>query len=681
MTDLLLAGLPGGLARVDAIRAQVMAACRPPRRKPGSEWADEYFYLSPESAADPGRWRTRPYQREPLDAMTDPAIEQVTVMKSSRIGYTKMLDAAVASFMHQDPCPISIVQPTIEDAQGYSKEEIAPMLRDCPVLAALVPEVKTRDSDNTILHKRFRGGILSVIGANSGRGFRRITRRVMAFDETDAYPVSAGAEGDPIRLGIRRTETFWNRKLIAGSTPLFAGTSRIEQLFLAGDQRRYFVPCDQCGHMAYLVFTEKTIDAAGNPTGHFMKWPKARPEDAHFICRACGGVIAHAAKRAIVAAGEWRAATPFTGHASFHLWTAYSFSPNATWGQIAAEFVASNLAGPQELKTFVNTVLGETWKEKGEAPPWELLYQRRTMYPIGTCPEGVLFLTVGVDVQKDRLVYEVVGWGRGKRSWSIDADVLAGDTADTTAAGPWVRLAALLDRTFPHVRGVEMRVAMMAVDSGFQTQTVYNWSRQHPMTRVITVKGVDTSSVLIGSPSPVEIAVNGRKLKRGYKVWPVAGNIAKGELYGWLRLGPPTDEARAAGATDPPGFCAFPQYGEEYFKQLTAEQLVAHKTGRGFIAMTWELIPGRENHFLDARVYARAAAAVVGLDRFAESDWTALERAIGVPTAPSPGVPPTHPRGPAAIETDTSATAPRSHAAGPGRGWLKGQRRDWLRRR
>ncbi len=665
------------LAQLDVIRARVMGLCRRQRRLSGSEWADQHFYLSPESSADLGRWRTRPYQREPLDAMTDPHIEHVTFMKSARVGYTKMLGAAIGSFIHQDPCPISIVQPTLEDAQGYSKEEIAPMLRDSPALAVLVPESKTRDSNNTILHKQFPGGIISVIGANSGRGFRRVTRRVMAFDETDAYPLSAGSEGDPIRLGIRRTETFWNRKIIDGSTPLLEGSSRIDHLYRAGDQRRYYVPCPHCSEMAYLVFTEKSVDAKGDPAGHFMSWPKGRPDEAHFVCRGCGSAIEHKHKFEMVHAGQWRPHAPFLGHASFHLWTAYSFSPNATWGQIAAEFLEANAAGPEDLKTFVNTVLGETWKPKGDAPPWEILYQRRAMYEIGTCPPGVLFLTVGVDVQKDRLIYEVVGWGRGKKSWSIDVGTLQGDTADMTAVGPWPRLDALLARGFPHAGGLELHIALMAVDSGFNTQTVYNWARRHPMSRVIAVKGVDTASVLIGSPSMVDISTNGKKLKRGYKVWPVAGNIAKSELYGWLQLFAPTDEARSKGALDAPGTCTFPQYGEDFFRELTAEHLVAHKVRGGFVRFVWELIPGRQNHALDCRVYARAAAALVGLDRFRESDWATLEQRLGVkpPEPPAPAAVPIA-AAPVAVPRTVAAPVMRRDPWLGGRprgGWLKGR--------
>ncbi len=657
---------------VDALLVLALEAWRPSPRLPLSDWSEQHFYLSPESAAEPGKWHTLPYQRGPMDAITDPEVTQVTWMKSSRIGYTKVVNATVGYYMHQDPCPIMVVQPTIEDAQGYSKEEIAPMLRDCPVLAAIMPAPKTRDADNTILLKRFPGGSLSLIGANSARGFRRVSRKVVIFDETDGYPPSAGTEGDQIQLGIRRTEYYWDRKIILGSTPTVAGRSRIERLFLAGDQRRYYVPCPHCGFMQVLQFPH-------------LRWPKQHPELAVYVCLECGAEIDHQHKRAMVQAGEWRpgphpqfpdvpAPGAFAGHASFHLWSGYSFSPNAAWGTLCTEFVTASRAGPEHLKTFVNTVLGEPWQERGEAPEWQRLYAQREAYTLGTCPLGVLFLTAGVDVQKDRLVYEVVGWGREKRSWSIDAGVLPGDTSDTSGHGPWVALEGLLARTYPHEGGIQLSLAMLAVDSGYNTQVVYGWARQHQMSRVIAVRGVSTAHVLIGAPSRVDVTISGKKLRGGYKVWPIATGLAKSELYGWLALSPPTPKALTEGEAYPPGYCHFPEYGEEYFQQLTAEQLVPHKSQKGFTLFTWELIPNRENHFLDARVYARSAAAVAGLDRFRESDWAAMERSIGVETkAPGP-----------TEGSDGSASQPSTppSSAPPARRptWIAPRRSSWLRR-
>lgn len=642
------------LADLQAVKARTIRRGRPPPRLSLSAWADEHFRLSAESAADPGRWRTLPYQRGILDAITDPDIERVSVMKSARVGYTKCINAAIAFHMAHDPCPILVVQPTIDNAKIYSKEEIAPMLRDVEVLSGLVSETSVRSSANTVAHKIFPGGLLSMIGANSGRGFRMVSRRVVIFDEVDAYPPSAGSEGDPIKLGEKRSEYYWNRKLIAGSTPLVAGVSRIEELYQAGDQRRYFVPCPHCGHMDFLRFSMRSDDAdlAG---GHVMRWPKDQPEAAAFWCPGCGCAIDEGHKYAMLEAGEWRPGNESPRHASFHIWAAYSTSPNATWGKIASEFLEAKQR-PETLRTFVNTVLGETWKERGEAPDWERLYQRRESYAIGTVPEGPIVITAGVDVQKDRLMFEVVGWNGDKESHSIDAGAIYGDTALETT---WAELDALLARPFPGQDGGEHRIAMLAVDSGYNTQVVYGWARQHPMSRVIACKGVAGARALVGAPSPVDVTVSGRRMQRGYKVWPVGVDIAKAELYGWLRL-------RHIGDGDPPpGYCHFPEYGEDYFQQLTAEHLVTvvnRRTGR--VRMEWQVQPNRENHYLDARILARVAAAVLGIDRLPAQRAARPPAAAAASSEPSPS--------PAGLQA-----APRQGGwlsggpRRPGRGWLK----------
>lgn len=652
------------------------ARLRPPPKLSLSEWADQFFYLSAESAAEPGRWRTLPYQRGILDAITDPDIVRVSVMKSARVGYTKCVNAAIGYFIHQDPCPILVVQPTVEDAEGYSKEEIAPMVRDCEVLTGLVGAVtprrrrpkkktagkkkdsKARTSAETILQKSYPGGVLSMVGANSGRGLRRVSRRVVIFDEVDGYPSSAGNEGDPIKLGERRADYYWNRKIIAGSTPLIAGASRIEEMFNAGDRRRFFVPCPHCKKMDYLRFGARTDE--GDIPGHWLRWDDNAPELAHFVCSGCGCFIEETHKRTMLDKGEWRAEGDFNGHASFHIWAAYSLSPNATWGQIAIEFLEAKALGPEKLKTFVNTVLGETWKERGEAPDYERLHQRVEAYGIGTVPTGPIVLTAGVDVQKDRFVYEVVGWAANKESWSVESGELHGDTAlDST----WALLdEKLLAHTYTGAEGQQWSIAMLAIDSGYNTQMVYNWARRHPISRVIAVKGVTGSRALAGIASKVEITVNGRQLKKGYKVFPVGVDIGKAELYGFLGL------KRGEGAP-PSGWCHFPAYDQEFFKQLTAEHLVTvtnKRTRR--TKMEWQVQPNRENHALDCRIYARAAVAVLGLDR--------------IPTTTPASVAPSSPSIPTPVVAESPAPAAEVDDRRRSESWLAGKGGNgWLRRR
>jgi phage terminase large subunit GpA-like protein len=611
---------------------------RPPPKLSLSQWADEHFYLSAESAAEPGRWRTIPYQREMMNAITDPTIVRVSVKKSARVGFTKTLNAAIAYHMVQDPCPILVVQPTVEDAEGYSKEEIAPMLRDCPILAGLATDDdKTRakkrgEVESTILHKRFPGGVLSMVGANSGRGFRRVSRRVVIFDEVDGYPPGgAGKDGDPIKLGEKRSEYYWNRKIVAGSTPLLKGSSRIDELFEAGDQRRYHVPCPHCGHMDILGFDREAS------RGHTMRWTD--PADAHFVCRACAAEIAEDHKLEMIQRGRWIADKPGGTHASFHIWAAYSLSPNASWATIVAEYLEAKKS-PTTLRTFVNTVLGESFAERGEAPAWELLYARRESWPARTIPVEPLVVTAGVDVQKDRLMYEVVAWLADKQSYSIEKGEILGDTAlDST----WTKLDELAARTFTGPGGNEHAIRMLAVDSGYNAQIVYGWTRGKP--RTMAVKGSATATLLVGAASPVDITIGGRKIAHGGKVWTVGVDLAKSELYGWLRI-------TRDGTYAPPGYCHFPQHDEEFFKQLTAEHMVTvvhAKTGRE--TQVWHAFPNQPNHYLDCRVYARAAAYRAGLDK---------HRPPAPKTAPPPATDP------------VSSTRPK-------RGWLGTRRGSWLK--
>lgn len=571
---------------------------RPPPKLSVSEWADRYYMLSPESSAVPGRWTTLPYQREPLDAMGDPSLQSVALMKSARVGYTRMLLALIGYHMHQDPAPCLVIQPTIDDAKGFSKDDLQPMIRDTPVLTKIVHE----DADaveNTMREIHYPGGMVSLIGANTGTGLRRISRKVILADEVDAFPVLIG-EGDVIKLAQKRSEYYHDRRFSAGSTPLIAGISRIEQMFNEGDARRYYVPCAQCEHMAPLVFR--------GDAGHRMEWPRNKPQEAFFSCQQRGCVIEHTSKRWMVERGEWRPTKAgLPGHRSYHMWAALSYSPGATWGHIASEFVAAH-DSPERLRVFVNTTLGETWKERGDAPDWEKLYARREHYQIGVVPAGVRFLTCGVDVQKDRFIYEVVGWGDGKQSWSVDADVLM--VGDTSLDSSWTKLDDLLNRAWLRVEGGEMAILCLAVDSGYNTNQVYSWARRHPLDRVVATKGVAKQTSLVSTASAVDVTVRGQKIQNGYKVWPVGVNVGKSELYGWLRHERPGDGEQAPG-----GYCHFPEYPQDFFKQMTAEHMVPVVTTKGYTELQWHLQPGRENHWLDCRVYARAAAAIRGLDR------------------------------------------------------------------
>jgi phage terminase large subunit GpA-like protein len=589
-----------------------------------SEWADQNRRLPQRSSAEPGPWRTSrtPYLREILDALSVMSpVDEVVMIFAAQLGKSETLLNELGYIVDHAPGPTLFVQPTVETAKRFSRQRVEPLFSMTPCLAGKVAEVKSRDSRSSMLMKEFMGGLLIITGANSAVGLRSMPARYLLLDEIDGYPADVDGEGDPIGLAEARQRTFARRKTLKASTPTVAGASAIEAAYEATDQRRYFVPCPHCGEFQILAFGQLT-------------WTRLHllPEQAVYVCAHCEGRIEERHKTEMLAAGEWRpmAEGKSPNVRGYHLNALYSPVGWLSWGQIAKTWIAAQKK-PDKLKVFTNTVLAETWHEKGEAPEWQPLYDRREGYALGTVPAGGLFLTAGVDVQKDRLIVEIVAWGRGRESWSIDYGILPGNTSDLTEAGPWGQLDALLARTFRHEGGAELTVRMLAVDSGYNTSEVYTWARKYPMSRVIAIKGQDSGGALLGAPSPIEINLRGRRPIRGYKVWPVVSGIAKSELYGFIRLDRPLD-----GEACPPGWCHFPQYDDDYFKQLTAEQLVSKRNKRGFMVMAWGLIPGRENHVLDARVYARAAAALVGLDRFQESDWAALERMVSNEPPPAP---------------------------------------------
>eukprot|EP01037_Dinobryon_pediforme_P017839 gene17839-18067_t len=278
---------------------------KPPPKLTISAWADQFGHLSPETSAEPGKFRSFAYQRGMMDAVSDPEVTMVTVIKSARVGYTKCLDHIVGFYVHQDPSPILVVQPRVEDAEDYSRTEIAPMLRDTPVLAEITGSLRAKDANQRIQKRVFRNGSsISFVGANSPGGFRRITARIVLFDEVDGFPVDgAGDEGDQISLGAKRSETFWNRKIVLGSTPTIKGESRIEKSWFESDQRRYFVACPHCGHEQVLRWQnlawQKDVDLLGKTTKHY-------PETAYFVCDSGNGcVIEEIDKPAMIDAGRW----------------------------------------------------------------------------------------------------------------------------------------------------------------------------------------------------------------------------------------------------------------------------------------------------------------------------------------------------------------------------------------
>ncbi|WP_339171100.1 phage terminase large subunit family protein [Anoxybacillus sp. FSL W8-1294] len=552
--------------------AQVVA---PPPELTVSEWADLYRRLSSESSAEPGQWRTdrAPYQREIMDAVNDPAVETVVVMTSAQVGKTEIILNIIGYHIDYDPAPIMVMQPTLQMAQAFSKDRLAPMLRDSPALQGKVADARSRDSGNTMLHKTFPGGHITMVGANSPSGLASRPIRILLADEVDRFPASAGAEGDPLTLAEKRTTTFWNRKKIYVSTPTIKGISRIEAAFLNSTQEEWCLPCPTCGKHQPLT------------------WAQIRFEDVTMECIHCGA--RHGEFEWKSGQGKWMAKKQNIKVRGFHL--NELASPWKRWSTIIEEFKEAKAGGPERLKAWVNTTLGETWEEQGDGIESDHLSNRRERYNCEV-PDGVLLLTAGVDVQDDRLEIEVVGWGIGKESWGIEYRAIYGDPGQPAV---WQQLDEYLSRTWKYADGVGIGIACTCIDSGGHfTTEVYDFCKPREHRRIFAIKGQGGEGVPIVNRAS-------RTNRRRVPLFTIGVDAGKELILSRLKVQFPGEA----------GYCHFPieperGYDQKYFDGLTSEKRVI-RYHKGRPRFEWVKRPGTRNEPLDCRNYATAALEIL----------------------------------------------------------------------
>lgn len=562
-----------------AILAQVLPAFKPPPDITVSQWADEYRRLSAESSASPGRFRTEiiEYFREPMDMVGTPGVRRITLMTSAQVGKSTVIENIIGYFMHQDPCPILHVSPTLDSMKMFSKERLAPMVRDTPVLRGIVKDARARDSGNTLASKVFPGGHIAMVGSNAPAGLASRPVRVLVADEVDRFEASAGTEGDPINLAVKRTTTYWNRVLMFVSTPGDKATSRIEPEFLRGDQRYRWCPCPDCGEYQRLVWSQ-------------VHWNEGIPDTAHYVCEHCGCLWDDQKRTRAVRDGEWRAEKEFNGNVSYHLSQLYS--PFAPLADGVRDFLDSK-DNPELLKTWVNTFLGETWEEKGRRLEWSDLMDHREDYDIrDNIPEDVTLVTAAFDMQDDRGEVEFVGWGDDYQSWSLGYHKIYGDPSTPEF---WQDVKSLLSETFIHPIFGEMSPRSVAMDSGgHYTSAVYAFTQQVP--RTVAIKGVS------GAGKPMV----GRPLKNtigSARVIPLGVDTIKEIVSARLKVNDP----------DAAGYCRFPaDYDDDYFRGMTAEELRTTYY-KGFPKNEWVKIRPR-NEPWDLRVYNTAALEMLQVD-------------------------------------------------------------------
>nr|DAW24860.1 MAG TPA: terminase large subunit [Caudoviricetes sp.] len=574
-----------------------------------SNWADDHRMLSSGISAEPGKWKTSraPYQKDIMNAFTEPGIHRVVVKSSSQIGKSDMMNNVIGRFAHLDPCAIMMIQPTIDMAQDYSKTRIAPMIRDTKVLNNLFYDVKSRDANNTILSKVFPGGRLIMCGANSPAGLASRPIRILLADEVDRFPDSAGTEGDPVDLAAKRMTTFWNSCMGLFSTPTNEGTSRIDEEYLAGTQEEWQHKCPNCGEYHLLRHIDMTVDYKE------IKTPSGKKtvivNDVKWRCPHCG--FSFSEKEMKQTQQKYISQNSDALKNGIRSFFVNGFtSPWMTWTKIMREWLEAK-GDPEREKVIMNTVFGESYKQKGAFEDEQIFLRRRESYG-AELPDGVLLLTAAIDTQDNRLEYEVVGWGKEEECWGIRKGIVLGAP---NQARTWKEIDNILDKTYHFADGKGLKVVRTFIDSGgHYTSDVYNYCQKNFHKQRFAIKGR-------GGPGIPLI----------YKI--AKANNAKAPLI-LLGVDDGKQQIMDRLSIDSPGplYFHFPQdegikelsnrgYDDLYFKGIISEHKKVYKRN-GVLREVWETTKNVRNEPLDLRNYNLACMKSL------KPDWVKLEMLV-----------------------------------------------------
>lgn len=594
--------------KLNTCLAKILSGMKPPEDLTVSQWADKNRRLTSESSAEVGKWRTSrtPYMFDILDSFTDPLIEHIVVVAASQVGKSETINNMVGYCIDQDPGPILLIQPTIDDVKRYSEMRIAPMIRETRCLKRKVADPKSRDAANTKRQKSFPGGVLVMTGSNVAHDLSSMPIRYVFGDERDRWATSAGSEGDPWELAVARTRTFYNKKMVEVSTPTVKGASAIENSYNLGTMERWKTQCPHCGEYVEITFDNIRFeyDAAENGDKKIF-----HISEIFYVCPECGGISDEHTMKSQPA--KWVATVPEARkhHKTRSFWLTAWVSPWATWESIILQFLQAG-TDSAKLQVVYNTQFGELWEERGDMASEDDVMARCEVYE-AEVPDGVLLLTCGVDTQDDRLEYEVVGHRRFGETWGIKKGVILGrpDTEEV-----WERLDEVLSHKYKFKSGVSLQISLTFIDEGGHfTQEV----RQHCLARqydhVFAIKGANRPDIpYTAPPKKQKIVVNGKVIGQVW-VYEIGVNAGKQKIVDNLRVQSP-------GAN----YCHFPlrdDYGKQFFKQLMSEHLAYVPKLKH--PWQWQKIPGHErNEAFDIRNYNLAACEILS------PDWDAIEQKL-----------------------------------------------------
>lgn len=579
-----------------ALRSAIELAI--PHEMTTPEWAETYRVV--DRGARKGRWSndTVPFATEIMACADDPMVREIIFMKPSQVAGSEVIANIAGKRIHQAPTEMIYCAEKEDKTKAWVQESFDSMVRVTPELRRLISTTAEGNNQNV---KRYPGGGFYFAWATSPAELSSRPAQIIFFDEKAAYKPTN--EGDAVKLGEARTKTYDGEELIVKiSTPRRCDCSAagetcgdISHDYMRGDQREFYVPCPHCDEFQTLKF-------GGKDTAYGLKWDPETPESPYYICEFCTAVIEEFDREDMLLKGHWLAHAPFNGVASFRINQIYS--PFVSWGRMVVDFLEAK-SSAAKLEVYTNTVLGETWKPVEQIEYEDLTWNLEPYH--ADVPAGVLVLTAGVDVQKDRLEVEVVGWGKDHESWSIDYKVFEGQTGveaaeqaeeDEDIANVWDSLAEFLQSSFLGVGDQVFRIQCVAVDSGYQTTVVYKFCKKYAAKRWFAVKGMsDPFKPLLSKPT-----LSGQNPK--VRLFPIGTNAAKDEVFASLKVPQPG-----------PAYCHFPArqpYSEDaHMKQLASERMVTHVRGGRSYRVYEKVGANVRNEALDVRVYATAARVIL----------------------------------------------------------------------
>lgn len=571
-------------SRLHAIAIAFLQSLRLPPRITLSQWSDQHGWISSESSDYIGPWKTSyiPYMREPMDALSDPLIPSVDIVGCAQGAKTSIVLQFLAYTIKVDPGPFLWVMPSGETADRFSKDRVEPLFRDTPCLQGLVAEAKSRFSDNTILHKRYYGGRFRLASAGSPAALAQSPERYLVLDDISNFPQTAKAQGNPLGIAEKRTRTFRNRKVVRLGTPTNEGECWVTYYYEKTDMRKYQVPCPFCRTRQVLEFEQLQHEVIVTDTDEikYRVW---------YECKHCKEKITEDKKKAMIDQGEWVPEKP--GRKARGYWFSALYVPWTSWVELIEEYEEVK-EDPEALKQFTNLELGKVWKVQAEsAPGWKFLLDRREAYSGRNLPTNkIQKITLGADVQIDRIIYTVIGWGADFEAWVLSDGEVEG----------FEELTRVLESEWVLPNGKKKKISLSLIDSGYRTDEVFDWVFKHNPNRVRAIKGEQHWTSLFSFTRVERGAKSGKPLRKNI-LWHLDTYRLKSKLYrllskkpsqsGYFHLGQETDE--------------------RFVKELTNERLVQVKKARGRITYEWEQTG--PNHRHDTCVYALAGAYMVGV--------------------------------------------------------------------